>query len=222
MTTVSNRPISQPLLLAWCTWLLANLLLYLLPYPTVMTTQWFLQTVMIGLVLIWPTWRLSQDHSDAGEWHVLSNWLCLVLVLQVTVWPMRYLLDHPAQPNVSDMAWSIQRTALIVLTFVTWSWLVAACVRIGVRVGTHGARSGALVAIVLLLVAGPLIAIWTRRADLWDVSPFPVLWRLADAARPYNVWVELSRSAGVAVLGIAIWMRGNRPAQTGQHPDATL
>ncbi|MAE61099.1 MAG: hypothetical protein CMJ49_07060 [Planctomycetaceae bacterium] len=226
MTSVSNRPISQPLLLAWCGWLLASLLLHLMLAGAgafevreglIQPIQRMLQSVMIGLVVIWPTWRLSQAHRDEGEWHVLSNWLCLVLVLQVTIWPLRYLIGQ------SDaLGWSVQRTWVIDLTFVAWSWLVAAWVRLGVRRGTPAARSIVLVIIILLLLAGPLVATWTRRPEIGAISPYVSLWRLADPYVRLETAVEVSRSAGVAVLGIAVWMLG-RDAGGGGHPaDPTL
>ncbi len=103
---------SKGLVLLWCLWLMGNWLIISRVDTSFASFRWMMMAIMIGLVVLWPMYRLSQDHPDTdpapepvrkkpfiyfGTFEsaypmrpgvVFTDWLCLNLVLQAILWPL--------------------------------------------------------------------------------------------------------------------------------------
>ncbi len=175
--------------------------------------------------------RKSSGHVKCGvstsSTRVLAtmlDWVCLVLVFQVVVWPLM-LVAH----------WSLEQTLWLDLAVVFWSLLSAVLVGLGRVLPMPGVRVGAMLLCMLLLVGEPAwmamvgegfdtagIATGVGRSG-WDwqmrISPLQALWELTTTVQPYDpsAWrpTILSTAAAsglgwLALWGMALWGR-NEP-----------
>ena len=119
--------------MAWCLWLVGCWAVTLWMESAIPAARWMIFASTIGLLVLWPAVRLSQDllaldpgrehpgaaerlgpGSEAFDVHVLAvlllDWLSLNLVFQVVIWPMRLYAT-----------WGFQQTLWIIATVMTWS-----------------------------------------------------------------------------------------------------
>ena len=152
---------------------------------------------MTGLMLMWPALRLGQNiRRPMSAGHVLWDWLCLVLIVQVVIWPLRVSTEWTvAQVVWLDVAlggWSLA-TGLLLLICSGW---------------TSGAGRTAGMLVCLLLVLGePLLMAgltWTGICGVWPmwVSPIDTLWALTS--RPVVIWP--GHILGVTAAAVAGWI----------------
>lgn len=140
MTAVyTSHAVSHRLLLGWCAWLLISWLLHLLlESPGRMwvmladgTLVWrvpsealgnvvlgMFQSMLIGIGLIWPLWRLNTPSIHSPGTETLNDAVVLFLVAQVVVLPMRLLMDlSPQQLLGTDVVFLL---AVIAAGLCTW------------------------------------------------------------------------------------------------------
>ncbi len=154
----------------------------------------------------------------------MLDWVCLLLVFQVMVWPLMLV-----------SRWSVQQTLWLDLAVVSWSLLTAVLVGLGRVLPWPGVRVGAMLLCMLLLVGEPVwMAIGGMGFDTagvselagrsgwgWQmrISPLQALWELTTTVRPYDptVWsptiLSTATAAGLGWLvlwGMALWAR-NEP-----------
>jgi hypothetical protein len=236
------------LIISWCLWLLMSWSITLAIGATVHAVRWVVFSAMFGLMAVWPALRLSQqlpgrhaglipDSSGRIDYGVASSrsrvlatmldWVCLLLVFQVVVWPLMLV-----------GRWSVQQTFWLDLAVVSWSLLTAVVIGFGrvlplsersrgVRVsgvsGGSGVRVAAMLVCVLLLVGEPVwMAIGGVGFDTAGVeavggavhaplqmriSPLQTLWELTTTVQPYDpsTWrLTILSTAAAALLGVFV------------------
>lgn len=210
------------LVITWCLWLLVSWSITLAMGATVHAVRWVVFSAAFGLMAVWPAVRLSQQlpirrtrgnigrHSGGGGYSggvlgTLLDWVCLISVFQVVVWPLMLV-----------GRWSPQQTLWLDLAVVSWSLLTGVLVGLGRVLPVAGARVGAMVLCVLLLLGEPVLMAfggggfadeasgvgaisggWRMR-----VSPVQALWELTTTIQPYNPsgWVPVIVSTATAAL----------------------
>jgi hypothetical protein len=212
-------------LLAWCLWLLGSwMVARRMEYPsTAMAVRLMMLAVMVGLVVLWPALRLSQDRwvpffmaggraaaggGPAGgrthaarrggdPWSVLSDWVGLAAVTQAVIWPFTF-----------TAGWTLTQTLWMDAAVLSWGFLAAAMVAWGVRSSAAWARTTMMAACILFflgepaamsvtqMIAGPDPALaWTMR-----ISPLATIWHLAE---PGGLWSAQPFSEHILIVAIA-------------------
>lgn len=216
------------LVLLWVGWLLGNLALARTGESTMPAVRWLILAAGLGATLLWPAFRLSSalappapdatlDEQTRPASAVLFDWLCLMLILQIFVWPMRITQATP---------WSQDQTAWVLAALGSWSLLFGAVVALGAR-STHGrSRTIAMAACVLLFAGEPLLmaainlfsspgAGWTWRMF---VSPIEALWEMTERPSSWTPRLWRPRVMGVAAAaGVAWAIVGLLGALTGRR-----
>lgn len=188
------NPSSRELLLGWCVWLLGSWGVSLRMDVATVATRWMIFGALFGLMILWPALRLSQDAFRPNSYLdesrggppsrlrpsrltpllILRDWLSMVLVFQAVIWPLRV-----------SAQWSIAQTVWLDGAVLGWSLLVAALVAWGChsRLGAH--RVTAMLLVMLLLFAEPLVMFIANRMTVdtpvtWTmrVSPIEAMWAL--------------------------------------------
>lgn len=156
---------------------------------------------------------------------ILRDWLALILVFQVVVWPLQL-----------TAMWSLGQAIVLDGSVAAWSLLVGAIIAWGCMGDRPSRRTIAMVLVVLLLFGEPLImAIINFNASrgqgiLWPmrVSPIETVWSATGVPADWigGPWIERTIAAGIAAvlawaaLGISLMMsrRDETPAVTGDSP----
>jgi hypothetical protein len=208
------------LVITWCLWLLVSWSITLAMGATVHAVRWVVFSAAFGLMAVWPAIRLSQQlpirrtrgkiggkpgsHSGGGGYSggvlgTLLDWVCLISVFQVVVWPLMLV-----------GRWSPQQTLWLDLAVVSWSLLTGVLVGLGRVLPVAGARVGAMVLCVLLLLGEPVLMAFgggfmdVTAGTAWRmrISPVQALWELTTTVQPYNPsgWVPVIVSTAAAAL----------------------
>ncbi len=205
------------LVLGWCLWLLVSWSITLAIGATAHAVRWVVFSALIGLMGVWPAYRLSQepiggagavalsgDQVKPGErvWATLLDWVCLVLVFQVVVWPLMIV-----------GRWSAYQTLWLDAAVASWSLLTAALVGLGRVLPLSGARLGAMLLCMLVLVGEPAaMALAGSGFDShgvlgWQmrISPIQALWELTTTIQPYDPSPWAAPVLSTAVAGGLGW-----------------
>ncbi len=163
-----------------------------------------LMSMIVGMGLIWPVVRLSQ--SSIGGLGVLYDWMGLMLVSQIVIWPMRIMLG-----------WSLGRTLVIDLQLAVWTAAAGVMIWLGTRPGANGLTRGiAMLWCTLLLLGGLPMAAWTGSLDYAYWSPLYTVWSLVSDAEPGDIAGATVRAAAVLLGSAAAGVMGlRRPVSTG-------
>ncbi len=214
---------TRELVLAWCLWLIGVWALLLLRLgfegPAL---RWMAMAAVIGLMGLWPAARLSQDQGDAGKLHgakfsggvVLLDWLCLNLVFQAVLWPMRMA-----------SGWSWAQALWLDAAVAAWSLLTGVLIAWGRCFGTAGMRTLAMIGCMALVVLEPLVvglaailrgpvtdAEGTVVGSGWDdlpnlrLSPVQAVWELTAEPAVFAAWPWSDYIVGVAVAAAVGWV----------------
>lgn len=219
-----NGPGVQGVLLGWCLWLLGAWLM-LLPSGTsaMPAAKWMIFTAMLGLMTVWPAVRLSQarlvdvmaepnDTAKSGDlrrWRLLTvllEWVCLMLVFQAVLWPLRLAAaqEHAGQ-------WTLEQGAWLDGAVAAWSLLTAAIVGWGCLQRGGGRRMAAMVLCMLLLFGEPIvmaIAVQVGGAGSgWSMrlSPFQTLWHLTAPLQKLALAPAAAQVISVAAAAVLAW-----------------
>lgn len=208
----------RALILVWCMWLLVSWSITLTIGATAHAVRWVVFSAALGMMGVWPAFRLGQDpigglagYGPGESGHVRPglrvlatwlDWLCLVLVFQVVVWPLM-LVGH----------WSWDQTLLLDAAVASWSLLTAVLVGLGRVLPVSGARFGAMLLCMLLLVGEPAAVSFLGQgfdpvgASGWQmrISPIQALWELTTTIRPYDPWVWWPVILSTATAGVLGW-----------------
>lgn len=197
---------SRHLLLGWLIWLLISLTINLaIDSPRSVWTNDTLrpsvrgltQSIVIGLVLIWPVWRLSQRRGRYTGFQTAADLFVLLLTAQIPLagmmvwagWPPRHLL-------------------LVDLIVVSYTCGAAVMVWLGWRSGTFPARVSAAAGCGVLLLGGWGAFALGGSAELALWSPNYLLWSLAHPLTELPAEQVLWRAAVVAGAALALWLAG--------------
>ncbi len=224
----------RTLIISWCLWLLVSWSITLAIDATVHAVRWVIFSAAFGLMAVWPALRLSQQlpwyhpyerggtglNGGAGRSRssragtstrvlaTLLDWVCLLAVFQVVVWPLMLV-----------GRWTVQQTLWLDLAVMSWSLLAGAFVGLGRVLPTAWARISAMGLCVLLAVGEPVwmalsgsgFAKQNQHGQDWQmrISPIQALWELTTTGQPYDPagWVPAIISTAVAA-GLAWVMLG--------------
>lgn len=222
----------RPLALLWAVYLMGAALLTIftvrsLGVPStwqfVAACRGMIVMVALGLVVLWPTVRLSQEFPVRRWRSIGGDLLVLLLPIQAALWPMP-LLTH----------WPASVMAGLTATVMSWALLVAALLGVAYARpdvergdGIAGAASGLRRALcslscVLLVVAAPAIGVLLRAASIeapaWLGMLSPVTSAYALTRAPAGLaprmneaewfFVALPSAAAVIVVAVdAMWTR---------------
>lgn len=198
------------LIISWCLWLLVSWSITLTIGATVHAVRWVVFSGVFGLMAVWPALRLSQQlpGRDARGLDVvggqdgfsvasprarvlatLMDWVCLLAVFQVVVWPLMLV-----------GRWSVQQTLWLDAAVLAWSMLTAVLVGLGRVLPWAQVRVVAMVLCMLLLIGEPIwMAVSGGGFDgaigwagggrpVWQmrISPMQALWELTTTEQPYD------------------------------------
>lgn len=221
----------RTLIISWCLWLLVSWSITLAIASTVHAVRWVIFSAAFGLMAVWPALRLSQQlpwyhpykrrgtglntvggsgpssraSTSTRVLATLLDWMCLLAVFQVVVWPLMLV-----------GRWTVQQTLWLDLAVMSWSLLAGALVGLGRVLPTAGARIGAMGLCVLLVVGEPVwmalsgsgFAGQNLHSQDWQmrISPIQALWELTTTGPPYDPagWIPAIISTAVAA-GLA-WL----------------
>jgi hypothetical protein len=200
----------RELMLAWCLWLLGSWAVTLSiasPQPGV---RWMVLMSAVGLLLGWPAFRLSQsgeaDADAAGAAAgpgappvllVLFDWVCLMLIFQAVVWPLRLV-----------GGWTFDQAAWLAIAMAAWSLLAGAIVAVGRQFESGGVRALAMAGCVLLVLGEPLVMALSGVEGGWRmrVSPIGALWEVTGRAHLVRMEQVSQRVTVVAVAAAVAWV----------------
>jgi len=211
------------LILGWCLWLLGSWAATLWIAATAPAVRWMVYTSMVGMLLVWPTFRLSQGRARPGAARVspvpgtLGDWLSLNLVLQAVIWPLQLIAG-----------WSLTQTLWLAGALAAWSALIGVLIAAGRRSGSAVARSVAMLGCVFMVLAEPLTRVLVGPtpglSGGWGLSPVGPLWELTVRRERFVlgevgetvVLVAAAALVGWVVLwGLGVWL-GPRPGRRGR------
>ena len=210
------------LVLAWCFWLIGSWCVALWIDSTVPAVRWMIFASLLGLMVIWPLIRLSQDitqgaarlsapGNDPNETEtsaltplvILADWFSLILVFQTVVWPLRL-----------TTRWSVEQAAWLDAAVAAWSLLAAAIVAFGCSSRSAARRVVAMILCLLLLLGEPAaIALLDMIAPLpkqtgWTmrVSPLEALWKMTGPPTSWQPGPWRERVFAVAAAAVLAWI----------------
>lgn len=220
----------RELVLIWCLWVLGSWAVTLGFNPPELAMRRMIYACMIGMMLLWPVWRLSLDSrwrrsrpgqvpaSDGetstnerlktpffGPALVFRDWLSLNVVFQAVVWPLRI-----------SALWSLGQTIWLDAAVACWTLLTAALVAWGCCSRHGGRRTVAMLLCVLVILGEPLVMgllnlgsgsemsggiTWAMR-----VSPLHTLWVLAGSPQAWTVQPWAMHVLLVGLAAAAGWL----------------
>lgn len=223
---------TRGLVLLWCMWLLGSWFMTMRIKPTLPRIRLMVLAAAIGLFVLWPLLRLSQQvlryrwsdpRSEGGPavlrahpaghgpsaGTIFADWVSLMAVFQAVLWPLPL-----------TTGWSVEQALWLDAAMAAWSFLIAAIVALGCAADGAFRRTLAMLIVLLLLVGEPLVMwlinlnaprsgglTWTLRISplqaIWEMTGHPVSW---DAG-PWSERVIAVACAAVLAWGIALIAR---------------
>jgi hypothetical protein len=223
-------------LLWWCLWLLGSWGTILLLDSPVPAARWMVFAGVLGMMLLWPLFRLSQAAGPPAPAlpgvpgppdgdppallparQVLKDWLSLNLVFQAVLWPLQLTAN-----------WHLGQTAWLSAAVAAWSLLTAAVVAWGGRRPSRGVRISAMILCVLLMLGEPLVmaavnlgpASGPGLSHVWPmvVSPIDTLWAATDSHYNWQPGLWGARIVGVAAAAALAWVGLAYSARSARDP----
>lgn len=195
------------LVLGWCLWLLGAWLVTLWNDSPVPSTRWMVFSALIGLMAIWPVWRLSQSEGfvpGGGRWNAIGqtllDWVCLVAVLQVVIWPLQL-----------TAGWSLSQAVWLDAAIAAWSGLTGLVIAWGRGWPGPGRRTLAAGLCLGLVLVEPALMLLIGGDWAWRVSPIETVWALCSPPTRFRLepWASHVTATAVAAavgwLGIGLW-----------------
>jgi hypothetical protein len=258
---------SKGLILLWCFWLMGSWLIISQHDAGFPSFNRMMMSIMVGLVVLWPMYRLSQQHPDSdprpqpsrkrpflqfGSFEsgypmrpavVLSDWLCLNLVLHAILWPVYMgpqwsmvfarVLGKDVDLDL-ETRWSIQQTLWMGLDTAAWSLMAACLIVLGCRSKTTRGRVLAMVCCLGLILTEPLLLVlvnivwpspvywpmyFTPVQSMWEVAGRTSHWNAAKWVPVLQVTVGFAVACWVATC-VYVW-RTDRARKAGQADAAS-
>ncbi len=155
-------------------------------------------SVMLGITIIWPLYRLVMRPAHTPRLLPLQDWLAIFATLQVLLWPMRV----PTQ-------WSAVEVLLIDFTIFGWGLLYAALIALGTMGKGRRNRTVMMIVCLLIAAAGPFVAMVSgtfesASGSAWlHWSPVTSLWMLIGRTTIHiesAAWQRIGIVTGAAAL----------------------
>ncbi len=157
MTSTSAEPFTLPRTLIFLAplWLIGSWILSIgLRQPIHPSTatytpavQMMLQCVLVGLIVAWPLYRLSQAPARHPIRQTVVDVLALAVLVQFVVWPLRIFT-----------VWPVVRVLAIDLAMLGWLALAGAVVAAAIGTARPGPRHLAMLVCATMPVLGPTLA----------------------------------------------------------------
>ncbi len=194
------------LVLGWGLWLLGSWAVTLSISPAAVAARWMVFSSAVGLMVLWPLLRLSQDLPPrTGVQQALWDWFCLNLAFQAAIWPL--------QVNVS---WSLWQVVWIDAAIAAWSLLTGALIALGIQWRGGAGRMLAMALCLAMLIGEPLVIWLINLANPGDpvgwtlrISPLSALGDLTGS-KPQNWSLHI---VAVTVAAAALWSIAARRAK---------
>jgi len=204
---------TRGLVLAWCLWLLGCWAVTLSMNSMIPPWRWMALSCLLGMMALWPVFRLSQDMivnepryggvAGMTPGMVWTDWLCLVLVFQAVVWPLRIMSQ-----------WSVAQTVMIDLHVIVWSLLSGAVVAVGCGYRSGGPRAAAMLMGIFILIGEPLFRGILSVFDLqgaqpqWSMqwTPIQSLWEMTASTTHWQNEQWTPQIAAVFIAAILAWI----------------
>lgn len=200
---------SRHIVLFWCLWLLGSWGVSLWRYNLAQASQLMMLAMMVGLILIWPVYRLSEnlreypdDESSRPTLHsvVLLDWFSLLIVCQAVFWPLKIV-----------NAWPWPQALWINGAMAAWS-LVAGLMIVWGRSGRAAWSRVVAMLLCVLITFGAAIwfALWTAvegtvlPSDVMQYGPLAGMWVMAYEPSLKQQWAwqgQTIMAGSVALLG---------------------
>lgn len=199
----------QGVVLAWTIWLGVSWVMLLGVESYRPAAKWMVFSSLAGMMGVWPAWRLSQG-GGRGVWQqtatqVLLEWLALVIVFQVVLWPL-----------CANMDWKPRQTLVLDAAVTGWSLLTAAVVALGCASRRGVVRTAAMAGCMGLLLGEPAVMALVnvgaagRAATTWTwtmrLSPLETIWALTAPGAVERSEAWLPQAIGILFAGTLIWM----------------
>ncbi len=190
------------LVLGWCLWLLGSWGSTLSIAATVPAVRWMVYASMLGMLLIWPTYRLclgpmalrypgQPPTLGADARAVLLDWLALNAVLQAVLWPLKLSAD-----------WTPGQTLWLVGAMAGWSLVTGVVIVLG-RAGGSLRRFLAMLACVLLVFGEPIVSAVWGLATPGQLSPIGPIWVLTQPPTLFESVRQIDLVTMVLTVGVA-------------------
>ncbi|MEX2671563.1 MAG: hypothetical protein WD294_05565 [Phycisphaeraceae bacterium] len=157
-------------------------------------------SMILGSMLIWPAWRLSQPPSRAGGAQLGVDLIAMILLGQVVLWPLRF-----------GTQWTFPQLVMIDLTLLLWTSAAALLVWAGWLGRTALLRTVAMAGCGFLAGGGYLVALLLNMPHAARLTPTTMLWMLAHPDRGHNLpdlTAELLAVLVALVIGLALVLQG--------------
>lgn len=208
-TPAASTPPVFPVILGWCLWLIgAWAVTFLSSASLIAADRWMSFAAAMGLLLIWPAWRLSLEipsatvHPLQTIGHVWIEWLALNLVLQAVIWTLPV-----------GSGWSFQQTLWLDAALASWSLLIAAIVAAGTLAASPPRQNLAMLGCLLILFGQPLLQAlgWishhtTSPLNFQALNVWTLLYQLTRPPEHFRPESYLPRIAPIVVLDAALWL----------------
>ena len=134
------------------------------------------QSMMIGIGLMWPAWRLSHTNREFVGRRTLVDLAWLLIVAQMVLWIVG-----------GGLRWSDSHTLLVGAVVCVHGTLIAVIVWAGWRLPTGWGRAVAMAGCALVLGGGLLLTAATGEPEPARWSPLHMLWVMSE---PYDMGMD--------------------------------
>jgi len=172
-----------------------------------------LLSLMIGITIAWPLYRLSQPPASRPILQTVLDLLVLLAMSQVVIWPLRLVTT-----------WSRLTTAAMDVGLIAWTVLIGAIIASSIGSARRGPRTLAMAACLGLALIVPALAwLGAARGVVNDersiLSPLLFMHALAEA-RGFNpsasAWLHLAVVGAAAMLAwVAVGFAGLKGGRGG-------
>ncbi len=213
-------------IVVWCFWLLGAWAMAWVSDTSVPRVRWMLFAGLMGLMLVWPAFRLSErvgpGQMGRSAAQVLLDWLALVSVYQAVIWSLHLMAYWPLVRGLwldaAVLAWSLL-SALIVAVARLWPGGSARIVGMLVCIALVFAEP---VAVWVSIVSGS--GGWSMRVSpvqaMWELTGVPVTRVIAPWDRQILLIASIAlggwASLGVWALGAALMRQRHAVAGAGR------
>lgn len=188
---------ARTLVIGWCLWLLGawfvnNTLEGWAVHTPIAALRWTALATVVGIMLVWPAWRLSCRHAQAFTFNTLLDMLLLLGLFQIVA-------------AAIARSYSPLRAVLIDLTVVIWAIPIGMWIDLGRR-GDAAVRTLAMFGCMVTFAGGAVAAGHVDGPVAVAVSPLRTLWELMATSAAFTDLALAWAMAAVAAGWVLLWV----------------